>query len=288
MWGREAPRVERLQDRGLLLREQKKRAIKEKYMQHSQADHRPEMQPLQKLSQEDIFEFECGPHVPCFTECCAKLELRITPYDVLRLKHRLGMSSSDFLEFYTTMKMDAAHSFPEFVLKMDSSTENRCPYVTPQGCSVYEDRPAACRMYPLGRASTSDPLDGTRREFYFTVKEDHCRGFEQKKGWKVADWVDDQGLLHYNAVNDLLMELYVLKARGKTPPLGSQHIQMFVMACYNLDRFRDFVFRSKFLEKFDLEKGIEDCIRENDLELLKFGVRWLRFALFREPVLQIR
>ena len=71
-------------------------------------------------------------------------------------------------------------------------------------------------------------------------------------------------------------------------PLGPQHVQMFVMACYNLDRFRDFVFQSKFLEKFDLEKGIEDSIRENDLELLKFGVRWLRFALFREPILKIR
>ena len=71
--------------------------------------------------------------------------------------------------------------FRNLLLKMDSANENRCPFVTPQGCSVYEDRPGACRMYPLGRASTSHPLDGSRREFYFTVKEDHCRGFEQEK-----------------------------------------------------------------------------------------------------------
>ncbi|MGO9116946.1 MAG: YkgJ family cysteine cluster protein [Desulfomonilaceae bacterium] len=257
-------------------------------MQHSRADHRPEIQPLPRLSPEDILQFECGPHVPCFTECCAKLELRITPYDVLRLKRRLDLSSGDFLEFYTTMKTDSAHGFPEFALRMDSANENRCPFVTHQGCSVYEDRPGACKIYPLGRASTSDPRDGSRREFYFTVKEDHCRGFEQRKEWKVADWVHNQGLVHYNAVNDLLMELYVLKTRGKALSLGPQHMQMFVMACYNLDRFRDFVFQSKFLEKFDLEKGIEDSIRENGLELLKFGVRWLRFALFREPTLKIR
>jgi len=257
-------------------------------MQFSRADCHSETQPLPKLSPQDTFRFECGPHVQCFTECCAKLELRITPYDVLRLKRRLDMSSGDFLESYTTMKTDAAHGFPEFVLKMDSANENRCPFVRPKGCSLYEDRPGACRMYPLGRASTSDPVDGSRREFYFTVKEDHCRGFEQKKEWKIADWIADQGLVDYNVVNDLLMELYVLKTRGKAVNLESQHMQMFVMACYNLDRFRDFVFRSKFLEKFDLEKEVEDSIRENDLELLKFGVRWLRFALFREPVMQIR
>ncbi|HTY22448.1 MAG TPA: YkgJ family cysteine cluster protein [Desulfomonilaceae bacterium] len=252
------------------------------------ADHRPALQPVARLTGQDVFRFECGPHVPCFTECCAKLELRITPYDVLRLKKKLGMSSGAFLDSYTSMKLDAAHGFPEFVLKMDSETGNRCPFVTPQGCSVYEDRPGACRMYPLGRASTSHPLDGGRREFYFTVKEDHCRGFEQKKEWKVSEWVDGQGLMEYNRVNDLLMELYVLKTRGKAVALGPQHMQMFVMACYNLDRFRDFIFQSKFLEKFELEDGIEDAIRRDDRELLVFGVRWLRFALFREPVLSIR
>ncbi len=251
-------------------------------------DHRPEMQSLPKLTPEDTFRFECGPHVPCFTDCCAKLELRITPYDVLRLKRKLGISSGDFLDSYTNTKLDAAHGFPEFVLKMGSANGNRCPFVTPQGCSVYEDRPGACRMYPLGRASTSHPLDGSRREFYFTVKEDHCRGFEQKREWKVSEWVDDQGLIEYNQVNDLLMELYVLKTRGKAVALGPQHMQMFVMACYNLDRFRDFVFRSKFLEKFDLDKDVVATFGKNDLELLKFGVRWMRFALFREPVLKIR
>jgi Fe-S-cluster containining protein len=257
-------------------------------MTNSRVDHRPEMQSLPKLTPEDTFRFECGPHVPCFTDCCAKLELRITPYDVLRLKRKLGISSGDFLDSYTNTKLGAVHGFPEFVLKMGSSNESQCPFVTPQGCSVYEDRPGACRMYPLGRASTSHPLDGSRREFYFTVKEDHCRGFEQKREWKVSEWVDDQGLIEYNQVNDLLMELYVLKTRGKAVALGPQHVQMFVMACYNLDRFRDFVFRSKFLEKFDLDKDVVATFGKNDLELLKFGVRWLRFALFREPVLKIR
>ena len=257
-------------------------------MTNIRADHRPDVQSLPKLAAGDTFQFECGPHVPCFTECCAKLELRITPYDVLRLSRKLRMSSGEFLESYADMKLDAAHGFPEFVLKMNPATENRCPFVTPKGCSVYEDRPGACRMYPLGRASTSHPLDGSRREFYFTVKEDHCRGFEQKREWKVGEWVDDQGLIEYNRINDLLMELYVLKTRGKAAPLGPQHVQMFVMACYNLDRFRDFLFQSKFLEKFDLDKGTEETLRRDDLELLKFGVRWLRFALFREPVLKIR
>jgi Fe-S-cluster containining protein len=107
-----------------------------------------------RLSLEDTFEFACGPEVPCFTECCGRLELLLTPYDVLRLRKRLGISSADFLDTHTIMRWATGHGFPEIMMKMDSDNDKRCPFVTPRGCSVYEDRPGACRIYPLGRAAT--------------------------------------------------------------------------------------------------------------------------------------
>lgn len=241
-----------------------------------------------RLSQSDTFLFFCGPHVPCFTECCGKLELLLTPYDLLRLRTRLGISSSDFLDTHTTMRWNTPHGFPEVLLKMDSGGEKRCPFVTSRGCAVYEDRPGACRIYPLGRASTSSVSPGTHREFYFVVREDHCRGFEESRQWEVREWLRDQGMESYNRTNDLLMELYVRKARFKQIALGPQHMQMFVMACYNTERFRDFIFKSAFLDKFQLPPEFVEEIRDNDFKLLEFAFLWLRFALLGEPVMNVR
>jgi hypothetical protein len=62
----------------------------------------------------------------------------------------------------------------------------------------------------------------------------------------------------------------------------------FIMACYNLERFRDFVFKSPFLKKFDVNPDIVASIRDDDVNLLEFAFQWLKFALFGEPTLTVR
>ena len=42
------------------------------------------------------------------------------------------------------------------------------------------------------------------------------------------------------------------------------------------------------LERFDLEPGLVERLREDDDELLRFGFRWLRLALFGEPILKVK
>ncbi len=241
-----------------------------------------------RLSLEDEFRFDCGPHVPCFTECCQKLELLLTPYDVLRLKKRLGLTSARFLDDWTIVRHQTAHGFPEVLLKMDLEHDKRCPFVTEKGCSIYEDRPGACRTYPLGRASTTHRYDDSHREFYFTVREAHCRGFEIDRNWTVREWIADQGLEEFNRINDMLMELLVLKQRGKGATIGPQHIQMYMMACYNTEKFREFLFNSPFFQKFEVEKETLEQLRHDDVALLEFAFRWLSFALFQQPVMKIR
>ena len=54
-----------------------------------------------KLTPESRFKFRCHPGVPCFTECCGKTTIILTPYDILRLKNRLRIPSGEFLEKYT-------------------------------------------------------------------------------------------------------------------------------------------------------------------------------------------
>ncbi|MHC4109385.1 MAG: hypothetical protein ACYSTY_15010 [Planctomycetota bacterium] len=57
------------------------------------------------------------------------------------------------------------------------------------------------------------------------------------------------------------------------------------MACYDLDRFREFVFGSTFLQRFELEEEQVERMRDDDEELLRFAFRWLRYALFAEPTM---
>ena len=92
----------------------------------------------------------------------------------------------------------------------------------------------------------------------------------------------------YNRLNDLLMEIYVRKARLRQITLTGQHIQMFVMACYNTERFRDFIFNSAFLNKFDIDSDLVEELRNCDQKLLEFAFVWLKFALFGEPAIRLR
>ena len=46
-----------------------------------------------KLTPESRFKFRCHPGVSCFTECCGKTTIILTPYDILRLKNRLRITS---------------------------------------------------------------------------------------------------------------------------------------------------------------------------------------------------
>ena len=231
----------------------------------------------------DRFRFACHPQVACFNACCADLTLALTPYDIVRLRKRLGLNSGDFLDQYTEDHTESGRRFPGVKLKMTDGPGRPCPFVTRQGCGVYEDRPGACRTYPLGRGSASGG-----REIFFVVREDHCRGFEENREWVVAEWLADQGLEPYNRFNDLWME--IITAPRSMGPADSHpaKLQMFSMVSYNLDRFKEFVFGSRFLAAFNLPETRVAELKASEEALLTLGFQWLRFALFGEKTLPLR
>ena len=51
---------------------------------------------LTVLGPEDTFRFACHPDLKCFTQCCRGTTIFLTPYDVLRMKNALGISSESF------------------------------------------------------------------------------------------------------------------------------------------------------------------------------------------------
>ena len=99
----------------------------------------------------DPFRFRCHPGVSCYLVCCRKVELRLFPFDLLCLKNHLRLHSSVFLEKYTRIGQGQHPFFPAVMLNMKDEDNYPCPFLCREGCSVYEDRPSACRTYPLER-----------------------------------------------------------------------------------------------------------------------------------------
>ena len=241
-----------------------------------------------RLDKDATFYFRCHPGVSCFNDCCGDVNIFLTPYDIIRLKNRLGMTSTEFLKEYTILPFDQNLKYPVVMLQMGSDEKKKCPFVKEAGCSVYEDRPWACRMYPLGLASPGESSDELEEEFYFLLKEDVCKGFNEDKQWTVGKWLDDQGIAEYNRMGEFFKELTTHKFIRDDEPFPPQKVELFFLGCYDIDRFRSFVFDSSFLNKFEIDKGTVEKIKTDDIELLKFAYQWLRFALFGEETMKVR
>jgi Fe-S-cluster containining protein len=242
-----------------------------------------------RLGPDDGFRFACRPGISCFNRCCADVNIFLSPYDVLRMKKRLGMDSSEFLEKYTLMPLHKDMKFPVVVLRMNDNEKKTCSFVTDAGCGIYSDRPWPCRMYPLGLAAQKDTPDGWRGErFYFLLEEEVCRGFEEPQEWSVRDWLEDQGIEEYDRWGEGFKELTLHQYFEDGGTLSPEKMHMLFTACYDLDRFREFVFGSTLLQRFEVDEDFIEEMRNDDEELLRFAFLWLRFSLFGEQTMKVK
>jgi Fe-S-cluster containining protein len=233
-----------------------------------------------------LFQFACHPKVPCFNECCRRLDLVLTPYDLLRLRQALGISSDEFLDRYALVE-PGQNGWTQARLKMNEDPEKTCPFLADQGCAVYEHRPGACRCYPLGRATRGGRAGGPLEEAFFLVKETHCQGFAQGPAWNPADWIEDQGLAPYLEFSDLFLPLITRQPMDSDPKVLEQKARVFFAACYNLEKFREFVLKSRLRHLFDLSPELLAQIAESELDLLRFAFKWVGFSVFGDPVLKL-
>ena len=236
-----------------------------------------------RLSLDSKFKFACHKDVKCFTKCCRGINIVLTPYDIIRLKNRLQLSSEEFLAIYTEPQLLEKTDLPIITLKLLDDDINSCPFVKDEGCIVYQDRPTTCRYYPLGVASLSHKAQTPEEGFYFFVHEPHCLGFEEKNEWTIREWRKDQGVDIHDEINSEWTDLVVRKR--SFPPnlkLMEESKKMFFLISYNIDKFGAFVFESTFLERYEIDDNTIENIRKDEIELLKFGLRWLKDVLFKE------
>jgi len=243
----------------------------------------------EELTEESKFKFRCYPGISCYKSCCKNIDIMLTPFDIMRLKKRFGISSGEFLMKYTYVFVEPKSGYPFVFLNKNDDDEKTCPFLCEAGCSVYEDRPATCRYYPIGQASLKkfDMTDGITEEHYFFVKEPHCKGFEEEKEWTVAEWRKDQGVDLYDDMNRGWRELFFTR-NMKAQKLDENKAKAFYMACYDIDAFRRFVFESRFLDVFDVPEDKIEKIKNDETELMNFAFDYVKFLLMMKETLKLK
>lgn len=241
-----------------------------------------------RMTGHDRFKFSCHPGISCFNVCCNNIEILLTPYDILRLRKRLKISSDLFLYNYATPTTLAKGQLPVPVMRMDEES-GRCPFNTDAGCSVYSDRPVTCRYYPIGMALMHKKDAKEDEEFYFIIKEDFCKGHAEEKDWTVFEWRQDQGSDGYDKQNKGWMEL-ILKRRsaGDAVNTSIQLSEFFYMASTDPDAFRKFIFESTFLKRYAIDAETQLNLKSDDQYVIEFAFAWLRTVLFGEKNIKVR
>lgn len=244
----------------------------------------------EKLTITSPLQFECHPKVSCFTACCHNIQITLTPYDILTLRKRLGIPAHEFITKYTEPTYLEKTDIPGVQIKLDGE-KNACPFVTPEGCTVYSDRPSACRYYPVGMADFHEggTNDAAEEKFFFLVKEPHCKGHDEPKHWSIGEWRADQGVDLRDDMNKEWLRLIMRrKSFGLQATLSEAAKRMFFMASTDLDTFRSFLLESSFLDTYAIEADTLVKIKEDDIELMLFSFIYLASTLFGAPGLTIK
>jgi hypothetical protein len=236
-----------------------------------------------------VIQFRCHKDIDCFNACCKNIDIMLTPYDILRLKKRLGISSTEFLRQYTEPFEFGKNSIGGVRYKPKEGS-SECRFVTDAGCSVYEDRPTACRYYPVGLLSLRRQDENFDRASYALVKEDHCHGHFEDRKLTIDEYREEQGLDEFDEHGRPWRQL-ILKVKSAGPAIGNMSktsLKFFFMACYDLDRFREFIKSTGFSTTFDIDQATRDELLTDDLALLRFGDRMIRQIMYAEQTIDLK
>ncbi len=251
------------------------------------AEDRPvslyQQQEEESLSLQSRFKFQCHDGLACFNQCCRTPTIVLSPYDLLRLKQYLGLTSGEFLQRYTLQGTEEWSNLPLVFIDAYRSPEGGCPFIGPQGCTVYAQRPAACRLFPItmgSRLTAAGIVD-----YYFCRRVNYCQGFDSEVEWTVASWQANQGFVEFDQGRREWLE--ILLQAGLQGPVEAQVRDLVATVAYDLDQFRQSIFAPGFTETRGLDDQALEGLRTDDLALLKFSYRYLKALLFTAGASQV-
>lgn len=230
------------------------------------------------IKERETFRFRCFSEIECFNLCCRNLNLFLYPYDVVRLKEQLGVTSDEFLDRYVDVVLREGSYFPDVLLRMADNAEQTCPFLSAEGCRVYPDRPDTCRTFPVEQGMLLGPGESQGQRVCFFRPPDFCKGQFEEKVWTLASWAADQDA---ELFNKMTLEWSRVKALFHRSPWKNEGpdgpgAKMAFMATYNIDSFREFVFGSSFLKRYKVKAALLKKIKADDLAMLRFGFDWVK------------
>ncbi len=220
----------------------------------------------QNLTESSAFPFACHDALPCFTQCCKDVNIYLTPYDVLRLRQAVPIGSSEFLSRYTRGFLAKVTNIPVVQLTMDPKTLT-CPFVSEDGCQVYENRPWACRMFPLD-------ITSTEARYRLITGSERCKGLSERSKGSVKDWLESQGVIEYAEMDKEFQSVVPVHFKPGAPM--NEGLGRLLFIAYDLDRFAELLKDSRFLMFHDLDEKMLTLAEKDSKELLKLAFRYIR------------
>ena len=236
-------------------------------------------------------QFQCRKGIACWNACCSNIDISLTPYDILRLKRRLGIASADFLQRYTVpyeMEKDGIAGVK--LRPVEGGTA--CQFMKPEGCGVYEDRPTACRYYPVALLSmrtagrvrpTATPTRWSRSRTASATRS--------RARMTIDEYRAEQGLPEYDELARGWRQL-ILKKKSLGPDDRQALEAQPAAVLHDLLRHRP-------LPRVRRQRRLQGALRParrarlhddplDDVALMQFGFRFLRQVLFGEVTIPLR
>lgn len=250
----------------------------------------PHSSPVEptRLELEDKIKFQCHKGISCWNECCSRADVSLAPYDIIRMKKHLNIESSEFLNTYTVPFEIDAHGIPG--IKLRTTDDGACLFMKEEGCSIYEDRPTACRYYPSGLLSMRALGKSVDERHFLMVKEPHCKGHDEDREITIADYRKEQVVEEFDEFNRDWYRI-ILKKKSTGPTIGApsdMSLQLFFMASYDVDRFRRFVGSDSFKSMYQVTDEEFVKFADDDIALMQFGFALMKQVLFGELTIKER
>lgn len=205
---------------------------------------------------EDLVEASCNGCKGKST-CCHGMgtSIILDPYDIYRLTTNLNKTFEELLADKVELNMVDGAILPN--LKMVGETE-ACAFLMDNGkCSIHEQRPGICRIFPLGRVYENN-------DFKYFLQVNECQN-SSKTLSKISNWIDTpepeknkQFLIDWHY---LLNDVECIVRSTQDEQLIKQLMMYILNQFYVKSYDKEASFYSQFNERFKKAKEIINTLR---------------------------
>ena len=187
-----------------------------------------------EIGLDDVFSFKCR----CCGKCCKNRDdLLLNPHDVFRIAKHFEKNPIEIISEYCEVYIGETSRIP-IVRLIPRGNYRACPFLQDKRCSIQDDKPTVCSLYPVGRMVKSSNEHESREHVLNTgyiIQPIDCGS--QKKSHTVRQWLEKCNIpiedKFYIEWNKLITELFnITNEIEKT--VSSQNLEPFFSILMNL------------------------------------------------------